>query len=75
MSLKTVKFIFVYIGSIATGNLLIYVIDRIGVSRGQQPMTLGNFIVFNAIIIGVSVLAYMLVRSEKGRRFINKLFK
>lgn len=75
MSTKTVKFIFVYLGSIATGNLLIYAIDRIGVSLGHEAMTLGNFIVFNAIIVGVSIIAYIIARSDRGKRFINKLFK
>lgn len=75
MSTKTVKFIFVYLGSLVMGNLLIYAIDRIGVSRGHEAMTLGNFVVFNAIIVGISAIAYMLMRSEKGRRFIDKLFR
>lgn len=57
MSTKTVKFIFVYLGSLLTGNLLIYAIDRIGVSLGHKAMTLGNFLVFNAIIVGVSIIA------------------
>lgn len=75
MSTKTVKFIFVYLGSLLTGNLLIYAIDRIGVSHGHKAMTLGNFAVFNAIIVGVSIIAYMIMRSKRGQRFINKLFK
>lgn len=75
MSSKTVKFIFVYIGSLAIGNLLIYAIDRIGVSQGHAAMTLGNFAVFNAIIVGLSVIVYLLMRSERCSRFIDKLFR
>lgn len=75
MSTKTAKFMFVYLGSLLTGNLLIYAIDRIGVSLGHKAMTLGNFIVFNAIIISVSIIAYLIARSKRGQRFINKLFK
>lgn len=75
MSTKTVKFIFVYLGSLAIGNVLIYAIDRIGVSQGHEAMTLGNFAVFNAIIIGISAIVYILMRSERGSRFIDKLFR
>lgn len=73
IKLKDVKFLIIYILSLMAGNLVIYGIDRIAVLKGYEAMTQHDFLVFNAVIIGLAVLVPVLMESKRFNNFLDKI--
>ncbi|MFL0245548.1 hypothetical protein [Candidatus Clostridium stratigraminis] len=62
---KLIKFAVIYLISLIIGNLIISIVDRIGVSRGLSGWTIWNYLIFNALIIFISYLSYRFMPNGK----------
>ncbi|MFL0248621.1 hypothetical protein [Candidatus Clostridium stratigraminis] len=54
---NTIKFILNYLFALLIGNLLVFMVDKVGVKFGMPPMSIGKYIFVNsvAIVIGIFI--------------------
>ncbi|WP_440954291.1 hypothetical protein ACSAZK_11610 [Methanosarcina sp. Mfa9] len=72
-SLEFFKFFMIYSLSLIAGNLIIYGIDRVGTLKGHEAMAPSDFLVFNVVIIGLSILLPALMENKKLDDLLDKI--
>lgn len=62
---KTAKFIATYLIAVFVGNILVYMVDRLGVKLGQVPMSLAKYIFVNSVVILIGIFIVLSTSSRK----------
>ena len=70
--MKKVKFMIVYAVSLLVGNGVLFTVNLIGSSKGNEPWTLINYIVSNIVIVLLGIIAGKLSENDKFNKFFEE---
>lgn len=64
---STVKFIVNYLIAIIIGNIIVYMVDRLGVKLGQPPMSFGKYIFVNLVVIAIGIFIALSTNKKQDK--------
>ncbi|MFL0270211.1 hypothetical protein [Candidatus Clostridium radicumherbarum] len=64
---NTIKFILNYLFALLIGNLLVFMVDKVGVKYGMPPMSIGKYIFVNSVAIVIGIFITFATNKTQGK--------
>jgi|GEM_PF-6118916 len=64
---NTVEFILNYLVALLIGNLLVFMVDKVGVKLGMPPMSIGKYIFVNSVAILIGIFITFTTNKKKDK--------